>query len=152
MPGPAGQPWRSAAHRLPSSACWRVRTSRAPRRRRDGMGGGGGVPPARPPARIPGGGRGERRAGCQVPVTSRDSSPGAGRSQSQLFHSSRNSFIMDLRGYTNKRVEGQLFLEEMPLRPNLSAWKRCREAAFTGGNNIPQGSSMQLWVVRCRCL
>lgn len=95
---------------------------------------------ARPPARIPGGGRGERRAGCQFPVTSRDSSPGAGRSQSQLFHSSRNSFIMDLRGYTNKRVEGQLFLEEMPLRPNLSAWKRCREAGFTGGKTFLRGA------------
>ena len=59
---------------------------------------------------------------------------------------------MDLRSYTNKRVEGQLFLEEMPLRPNLSAWKRCREAGFTGVNSIPQGSSTQLWVVRCRCL
>lgn len=146
MPGPAGQPWRSAAHRLPSSACAGPHITRSAQT--EGRDGGRG----RGAARIPGGGRGERRAGCQVPVTSRDSSPGAGRSQSQLFHSSRNSFIMDLRGYTNKRVEGQLFLEEMPLRPNLSAWKRCREAAFTGGNNIPQGSSVQLWVVRCRCL
>lgn len=42
--------------------------------------------------------RREEGAGSQVSVTSRESSPGAAE-LSQLFHSSANSFIMDLRGF-----------------------------------------------------
>lgn len=41
----------------------------------------------------------------------------------------------------NQRVAGQLSLEEMPLRPHLSAWKGVRwGASRPRGNYIPQGS------------
>lgn len=62
-----------------------------------GWGGGGCPSPTQGPA--PHSDPGERRGhGPRVFVTSRESSPGAAE-LSQLFHSSANSFIMDLRGF-----------------------------------------------------
>lgn len=50
----------------------------------------------------------------------------------------------------NQRVAGQLSLEEMPLRPHLSAWKGVRwgDSLSPEGTTFLRAALGRLWVVR----
>lgn len=119
---------------------------RAPQRW-SGQGGGGGrgrrvssPKGAQGQSRIPGWGRGAWGGGQGARAqTSRDSWPRLGDLQS-AFHSPTNSFIMDLRVALIRGFEGHLFLEEMPLRPNLSAWKGVRRQVSPAGATFLRGA------------